>query len=64
MSFLQSQRRCLEGSYLAPQVAEEPRRVRRTKGGATGSECAHDVRNERPERQGLAPTGATHPKPT
>lgn len=47
---------------LSTTGAEEPRRARRAKGGVTGSERAQDVRSERPERQGLAPTGAAHPQ--
>jgi hypothetical protein len=49
---------------LSAAGAEEPRRARRAKGGVTGRERAHDVRSERPERQGLAPTGTAHPPPS
>ena len=47
---------------LSTAGAEEPRRATMAKGGVSGSERAHDVRCERPERPGLVPTGATHPK--
>jgi hypothetical protein len=46
---------------LSAAGAEEPRRARMAKGGVTGRERAHEVRSERPERQGLVPTGADYP---